>query len=163
LPNRPQTAQLVADLLEISVSELLLSIQADVLPWLVLTKKKDVILRIAQARGDGDPGKVCLESTNRGPILALLLVQNVPDLEVFVTTLFRDMSSLFDGFEFVDLLKIQPMLTAVELLKNAGEEDESRRSRVIYTVQSHLRSSLILLLGSTCSSTFSKPCYGEWL
>jgi serine/threonine-protein kinase ATR len=135
LQSRPQTAQLVADLLRISVPDLLLSIQADVLPWLVLTKSKEVILRIAQARGDSDPGKVCLEGTNKGPIIALLLVQNVPDLENFITSLFRDVSSLFDGFEFVDLLKIQPMPTAVELLKNAGEEDESRRSRVLYTVQ----------------------------
>jgi serine/threonine-protein kinase ATR len=135
LQSRPQTAQLVADLLRISVSDLLLSIQADVLPWLVLTKKKDVILRIAQARGDNDPGPACGEATNKGPIMALLLVQNVPDLENFVTALFRHISPLFDGYEFVDLLMIQPMLTAVELLKNAGEEDESRRSRVFYAVQ----------------------------
>jgi serine/threonine-protein kinase ATR len=130
LQSRPQTAQLVADLLRISVPELLISIQADVLPWLVLTKKQDVIARIAQARGETDPGEACLEGPNRGPIMALLLVQNVPDLENFVTALYRDISKFFDGFGFVDLLRIEPMLIAVELLQNAGEEDDSRRSRV---------------------------------
>jgi serine/threonine-protein kinase ATR len=134
LQSRPQTAQLVADLLRVSVSELLLSIQADVLPWLVLTKNRDVIVRIAQARGETDPGKACLEGSNRGPIMALLLVQNVPDLESFITALYRDISQFFDGFGFIDLLKIEPMLIAVELLQNAGEEDDSRRSRVCHAI-----------------------------
>ena len=134
LQSRPQTAQLVADLLRISVPELLVSIQADVLPWLVLTKKQDVIARIAQARGETDPGEACLEGPNRGPIMALLLVQNVPDLENFVTALYRDISRFFDGFGFVDLLRIEPMLIAVELLQNAGEEDDSRRSRVRHSI-----------------------------
>jgi len=131
LQSRPQTAQLVADLLRVSVSELLLSIQADVLPWLVLTKNQDVIVRIAQARGETDPGKACFEGSNRGPIMALLLVQNVPDLESFITPLYKNISQFFDGFGFVDLLKIEPMRIAVELLQNAGEEDDSRRSRVL--------------------------------
>lgn len=87
-------------------------------------------MRIAQARGENDPGQACLEDTNKGPIMALLLAQNVSDIEDFVMTLFRYISPLFDGYKFVDLLKVKPMLTAVELLKNAGEEDESRRSRV---------------------------------
>src|ERR1700694_910684 len=98
LQSRPQTAQLVADLLRISVSELLISIQGDVLPWLVLTKQQDVILRIAQARGETDPGQACLEGPNRGPIMALLLVQNVPDLENFITALYRNISPFYDGF-----------------------------------------------------------------
>lgn len=134
LQSRPQITQLVADLLRVSVSELLLSIQADVLPWLVLTKNHDVIVRIAQARGETDPGKACLEGSNRGPIMALLLIQNVPDLESFITALYRDISQLFHGFGFVDLLKIEPMLIAVELLQTAGEEDDSRRSRVYHTI-----------------------------
>ena len=98
LQNRPQTAQLISDLLRISVPELLISIQSDVLPWLVLTKRQDVIVRIAQARGETDPGNSCLVGPNRGPIMAMLLVQNVPDLENFVTTLYRHISPLFDGF-----------------------------------------------------------------
>jgi len=130
LQTRPQTAQLTADLLGISVSKLLLTIQADVLPWLVLAKKKDIIMRIAQARNDDDPGATCLEVSNMGPILALLLVQNVPDLENFVLASLKDISSVFNEWEFVDLLKSGPTLIAVELLKNAGEEDDGRKSRV---------------------------------
>lgn len=130
LQSRPQTAQLMADILGTSVTELLISIQADVLPWLVLAKKKEVILRIAQARNDEDPGATCLDAANLGPILAILLVQNVTDLENFILALLRDISPIFNGFEFVDLLRSEPMLIAVELLKNAGEEDDSRKSRV---------------------------------
>lgn len=145
LQSRPQIAQLVADLLRVSVSELLLSIQAEVLPWLVLTKNQDVIMRIAQARGETDPGQACFQGSNRGPILALLLVQNVPDLENFITALYRDISPFFHGFGFVDLLKIEPMLIAVELLQNAGEEDDSRRSRVCHVISKCGVSRLILI------------------
>lgn len=130
LQTRPQTAQLTADLLGISVSELLVTIQADVLPWLVLGSKKDIIMRIAHACKEDDPGATCLADSNMGPILALLLMQNVTDLENFVLASLRKISPLFNGWEFVDLLKSGPMLIAVELLKNAGEEDDGRKSRV---------------------------------
>jgi serine/threonine-protein kinase ATR len=130
LQSRPQIAQLMADLLNISVSELLLNIQADILPWLVLYKKKDVIARIAHARKEDEPGLACIDDANIGPILALLLSQSAPDLEEFALTSLRDITPFFDDLDFQDLLKSGPYSIAVELLKNAGEADDSRKSRV---------------------------------
>ena len=131
LQTRPQTTQSVADLLGLSVSDLLLRIQAEVLPWLMLTKKKDVILRIAQARKDSEPAMTCYNGTNLAPIMALLLVQPVKDQESFILPLFREIwPSFFAKMELVDLLKTEPMLIALELLKDAGDIDENRRSRV---------------------------------
>ncbi len=131
LQTRPQTTQLMADLLGLSVTDLLLKIQADVLPWLVLTKKKDIILRISQARKDIDVGMTCYDSSNLAAIVAFLLIQNVPDLDAFIMALFRNVSEeTFGQMDLADLVRMEPMLIAVELLKSAGEEDDSRKSRV---------------------------------
>jgi serine/threonine-protein kinase ATR len=131
LQNRPQTAQLMADLLGTSVSDLLLMTQTCTLPWLVLTKNKDVILRIAQVRRDDDPWRTIIQdSANLGSIMALLLVQNVPNLEGFIMDLLRHISPHYAELDLVDLLKIDPIQIAIELLAKAGEEDDSKRSRV---------------------------------
>ncbi|EDN95718.1 hypothetical protein SS1G_11597 [Sclerotinia sclerotiorum 1980 UF-70] len=49
---RPQTAQLMADLLEINVPEFLILTQAYTLPWLVLWRDVKTIKKIAQARNE---------------------------------------------------------------------------------------------------------------
>lgn len=131
LQNRPQTTQLMADLLSMSVAQLLIKSQSYTVPWLILTKKHDVILRISQARQDEAPWMTCMD--NLAPTLALLLIQNVPDIESLVMDLMRLASSYFNNLHLTDLLKIGPIDTALELLKNAGEEDVSKRPRVSHT------------------------------
>lgn len=130
LQTRPQTAQLVADLLFVTVPDLLVMTQAYTMPWLVLTKRVDIVSRIAQARSDDDPFRTCLESANLRAIMALLLVQNVPDLEEFIMDLLKTMSPRFNELDLLDIFKMEPIGIALELLTNAGEEDDSRKSRV---------------------------------
>ncbi|KAI9731830.1 MAG: serine/threonine-protein kinase M1 [Claussenomyces sp. TS43310] len=142
LQSRPQKTQLLADLLSISVSELLIKTQSYTLPWLISAKKLDVVLRIAQARGDADPWIACLANSNLAPTLAFLLVQNVPDMESFVMDLMRNVSSYFNESDLMDLLRIEPIGTTVELLSNAGEEDVSKKSRVRHALQ-YLASSTV--------------------
>jgi serine/threonine-protein kinase ATR len=127
---KPQTSQLMADLLEITVTEFLLLTQSYTLPWLVLTKKTDVIRKIAQARRDDDPWMTCLDTSNSVPILALLLVQNVPDTESYILSLLKCVSPRFKDLDFTHTLRAEPALIALELLKAAGEADESKKSRV---------------------------------
>jgi len=129
---KPQTTQLMADLLGISVADFLVLTQSYTLPYLVLNGKVDVIKRISEARQDPDNWAICLDPSNLAPILALLLVQDVPNLDSFVMGLFRRVSSDFKDHELVDLLKIEPMYQALYLLKAAGEADESRKSRVCH-------------------------------
>ncbi|KAK0105320.1 serine/threonine-protein kinase M1 [Cadophora gregata f. sp. sojae] len=127
---KPQTTQLMADLLGTSVADFLVLTQSYTLPFLVLNGKVDVIKRISEARQDPDNWAICLDPSNLAPILALLLVQDVPNLDSFVMSLFRRVSSDFKDHELVDLLKMEPMYEALYLLKAVGEADESRKSRI---------------------------------
>lgn len=128
LQNRPQTVQLMAELLSISVPEFLVETQAYTLPWLVLAKKTDIITKISQAREDDDPSKAII--SNMVAIMPLLLVQAVPDIETFIMGLLRGVSPAFDKIDLVQCLGIGAIEVAVELLKNAGDEDDSKKSRV---------------------------------
>ena len=136
---KPQTSQLMADLLGISVSGFLLLTQSYSLPWLVLAKKGDVIQRIAEARKDANDWAVIMAPSNMVPILALLLIQSVSDMEVFIMSLLRSISTKFKDKELEELIRIEPASQALHLLKAAGEADESKKSRV-------------------CMSSFSRTC-----
>jgi serine/threonine-protein kinase ATR len=127
---KPQTTQLMADLLGISVSEFLVLTQSYTLPWLVLWGAPDVIKRISQARKDEEPAIACLETSNLVAILPLLLTQNAPDTEVFVMSRLKAVSSRFKDTEFTELIRVEPASQAFNLLKAAGEADESKKSRV---------------------------------
>ena len=127
---RPQTTQYMADLLGISVSDFLVLTQSQTLPYLVLNKNIEVIRRISQARGDKHNFSVCAESSNSVAILALLLQQNVPDMESFVMSLLRNVSDTFKSEDLTDRMRIEPSSTAFHLLVAAAEADESKKSRV---------------------------------
>jgi serine/threonine-protein kinase ATR len=132
--SRPQTTRMVAELFQIRVTDLLCRLQVHALPWLVLTKKKEVIQRITEARGEAEIWRPCLETANLAHILSLLLVQEVPDVETYVMALFKHVSPHFETFSLVDLLKVDPLPTALELLKLSGSGDEVRRSRVRFRI-----------------------------
>jgi serine/threonine-protein kinase ATR len=127
---KPQTAQLMADLLGMSVSEFLILTQSHTVPWLVLNRQVVVVKRIAEARREAEDWRICTDPMNWCPILALLLVQNVPDLESYVMALLKTVSASFKEFDLADLIRIEPASTALCLLKAAGEADEGKKSRV---------------------------------
>jgi serine/threonine-protein kinase ATR len=79
--NKPQKAQLLADLTEQSVRQLLVQTQADTLPHLVLSKRRDIIEKIAQARKASVIDVLTHPRANLAKILALLLSQPVADIE----------------------------------------------------------------------------------
>jgi serine/threonine-protein kinase ATR len=136
---RPQTSQLISDLLEISVPEFLVLTQSHTLPWLVMHKKTDVIKRISQARKD-DEFKVCMEMSNLVPILAKLLEQDVQDVGTYIMHLLKVASPGFKDFDVTELMRIEPASIALHLLKAAGEADEGQKSRVslFFTLSLHL-------------------------
>lgn len=130
LISKPHMARLVADLLQLSVRDLLLMLQKHALPWLVLTKKREVIQKIAEARGEGEIWQPCLDPANFPPILALLLVQEAPDIATNTMSLLGHVSTHMEGFELVDLLRADPLTISLELFKAGGEASEMRRTRV---------------------------------
>ncbi len=129
---KPQTTQLMADLLGISVSEFLVLTQSYTLPWLVLGKNTDVIKRISEARKDGNDWIACMEASNLVPILALLLQQNVPDMENFIMSLLKGVSQRFKQLDLTDLMRVEPSSQAFYLLKAAGEADDNKKPRVCF-------------------------------
>jgi serine/threonine-protein kinase ATR len=130
MTTRPRAVRSLAELLDISMSDLLLMVQSHALPWLVLTKRQDVIQKFADARKETEPWQPCLDNDNLGPILALLLVQDVPDVSANAIGLLRHVSPHFDGLSLPDLLQIEPLMTTLELLKAAGDADDQRKYRV---------------------------------
>lgn len=122
---------MMADLLSLSVSQFLIMTQSYTLPYLILMKRQDVIERIAQARG-GESWRACLDSSNAAPIMALLLVQAVPDMEGFIMALLRDVSPHFKNIDFSDLIMSEQIPIVFELLTAAGQEDDSKRNRVCF-------------------------------
>ncbi|GKT69679.1 protein kinase Rad3 [Colletotrichum tofieldiae] len=134
--SRPQMTRAIADLLQISVTDFLLLVQTHAMPWLVLMKKKDVIQKIAEARGEKDIWVPILDTANAGPILALLLVQDVRNIEQFVMSRLIEVASHLESFSLVELMQLEVVTIVLELLKAAGEADEARKPRIIEALTS---------------------------
>ena len=132
---RPQTTQLMADILGISVPNFLLQTQSSTLPHLVLSGQIDVITKIAQARGESEVFITCMEPSNFASILALLIVQNIPDIEALTTSLLRAVSPRFKDMDFTDWMRTEPAVLGLRLLKIAGQAHDSMKSRVSITTK----------------------------
>lgn len=148
LVSAPQTTRLVAQILQLSVPELLCLLQKHALPWLVLAKNIGVIKKIARARGEESIWLPCLDRANYHAIVALLLIQDVPDVEEHAMTLLSAISPKFQKPDadanpderglasvrqrFADILRPDPLGTLFELLKASAEADEKKKALVSY-------------------------------
>jgi serine/threonine-protein kinase ATR len=125
----PQKVQQLADLLGLSVNDLLMHTQTDTIPFLVLTRKKEVLQRIAQARG----ASIAVQdlwlqpSKNLAAVLALLLIQPSEDPEQSAIALLKDASPTFAEDDLSALVKVDPILIACEILKHAGDCPEAKK------------------------------------
>lgn len=110
---------------------MLLSTQTDTLPHLVLTKRKDILQRIATVQGATIEDICTQPRKNLAGILALLLCQPVADVE---KNAMDALMSVAPGFhKHNDLsawIKMEPVLLACEILKSAADQAESRKSDV---------------------------------
>lgn len=132
LHNKPQKAQQLSDLTEQSVSALLLSAQSEILPRLVLTKRKDILQRIATARGTSIQDVCTQPRRNLAGILALLLCQTGPDVEKSAMETLTAIAPAFQqqNYDLSSWVKLDPVLVACEILKTASDQHESRRKQV---------------------------------
>lgn len=137
--TRPQTTQMVADLLKTNITELLLLIQSHALPWLVLHRKKDIIHRFLEARREALPPDqrekeqlwtmLYMDDANLCTILSRLLVQDVPDIEAYVSSVLLDVCPQ-ESLNLKELLSSSAVPTTMELLKMSGEGDDTIRTSV---------------------------------
>lgn len=138
--TRPQTTQMVADLLKTNVTELLLLIQSHALPWLVLHRRKDIIQRFLEARREvvAAPQRseeklwtmLCMDDANFSAILSRLLLQDTPDVEGYIVTVLSDVCPNFGTVSLKEIISSNPVSIALELLKMGGEGDETTRASV---------------------------------
>ncbi|KAL8939500.1 MAG: hypothetical protein Q9216_003328 [Gyalolechia sp. 2 TL-2023] len=126
LHRRPQIAQYLSDLLSLSVSELLRLTQIYTLPYLVLTKQRDLLNRIADACNRSIQ-EICMDPDNMSAILAYIMLQSSVGTEATIMTAFQVISSDFVNVNCSELVKAEPVLTASELLKAAGDFDGSMK------------------------------------
>lgn len=126
---RPQIAQQMSDLLAMTVSEFLALTQVYTIPFLVLTKKQEILQRIADACGQSIM-VLCREHHNLAAILSYVLLRTSSDVESVVMALLNAISPEFKHVDCAELLKSEPQATGAALLKAAGEDDEIQRLKV---------------------------------
>ncbi|KAF9697303.1 hypothetical protein EKO04_004887 [Ascochyta lentis] len=129
--NKPQKAQQLADLTEQTVRQLLVLTQAHTLPHLVLTKRRDVIEKIAQARKVSVAEVLTQPRNNLAKILALLLSQSVPDVESHaMETLAAIEPAIREGSnnKLEALIALDITGVAIEILMLSAERDESKKA-----------------------------------
>lgn len=132
---------MVAELLQITVTEFLLLTQSHTIPWLVMGKRIDVIRKISEARKDAEIGMACAESSNLVPTLALLMTQKIPDIENYIMSHLRYASPRFKDTDLGELMRVEPASQALHLLKAAGEAYGEKKERVSTTTSTQYNSS----------------------
>ena len=129
LHRRPQVAQYLSDLFAIDVRELLRLTSSYTVPFLVLTKKRDILRRVADAC-DRNMKILCMEPRNMAAILAIILLEPSTDMEGLIMALLTHISPEFENLDSAELIKAEPVPVASELLKVASGRDQSKRTRV---------------------------------
>ena len=154
LHSRPQKAQQLSDLLGLSVNQMLLMTQTSTLPYLVRTKRTDLLQRIAAARGTSIQDICTQPRKHLAAILADLLSQPVNNVEKTSMETLVAVAPAFaeNGNDLASWIKLEPVLVACELLKVAAEESETDKARVsmLSSYEPQLTCSVSSCLSSAC-------------
>ena len=132
--HRPQRSRALGELLQVSVSDLLLLIQTHALPWLVLDKQQDVIQKITEARKESDAFQTLMEGSNLASTVALLLTQDAYDVEKFAKSRLDSVSPKFQSMNLLQLFQSEPVLIALELLKASANADDGGKAKAQVTM-----------------------------
>ena len=137
LLSRPQKIQQLCDLMGIEVKTFLLTTQKYTIPSLVMAKRKDILERIAIARGKSTTVRdLCLQPrTTLASIVALLLMQPAKDLEASAMDCLIEVAPEFRGEDVGNLVKLDPTLIACEMLKQISEVPATRKPRALHSIQ----------------------------
>jgi serine/threonine-protein kinase ATR len=136
LQKRPQIAHSVCEILGIHVGELLRRTQFHTIPHLVLTKQRDALQKIASASGaDQTVFSICISRAQLAAILSKLLLNSPEDVNQFVSDHLIEATRDFENHELAELLKTNSIFTAFELLKSAGEPDQTIKLRAAQVLE----------------------------
>ena len=116
----------MSDLLAMTVTDFLLFTQTYTVPYLVLTKKRDILQRIADSC-NRSAKSLCMDHNNWAAILACILLQDSKDIEGLIMGLFSAVTPEFGKIHYTELLKAEQPLTAAEILKAASEEEPQKQ------------------------------------
>ncbi|KMU76981.1 hypothetical protein CISG_06216 [Coccidioides immitis RMSCC 3703] len=130
LQTRPHMADLLCDLIGMKVDNFLRLTEVHILPYLVMTRKKDIIARIARTYEDKTVFQLCTSGVNIAAILCLLLTQEFSDLETMVPTILSEVAPGFKDQDLAALVRMEPILIACELLKGIGDSSAGEKSKV---------------------------------
>ncbi|RDW67089.1 protein kinase MEC1 [Aspergillus mulundensis] len=130
LQSRPYMAEQLCDLLGMTVDDFLRLTEVYVLPHLVLWRKKEVIARIGGTyKNAKSPFDICSEKDNLAAILAFLLCQSSSDPQKMIMATLSAVDSAFDGRTLAELVRIEPILIACDLLKGLGDVGEEKGAK----------------------------------
>ncbi|KAK1813304.1 serine/threonine-protein kinase M1 [Friedmanniomyces endolithicus] len=136
LQPRPQRAQQLCDLLGTDVNNFLLTTQRHTVPMLVLTKRKDVLQRIAAARGTANISDLVLQpKTNLAATMAVLLTQPANDVDEAALECLEGVAANFRGTDLKNLVKIDAPMVACEMLKRTGDTPDKQKPRLYRAIQ----------------------------
>ncbi|TKA23330.1 hypothetical protein B0A50_07538 [Salinomyces thailandicus] len=135
LHTRPQKAQQLCEILNLSIDGFLVLTQKHTVPTLVLTKKQELLQRVAAARSTSVKD-ICLQPpSNRAAIIALLLTQSSADVEEAAMDCLSTVCRDFEGEDLAVLIRPDPALIGCEMLRLAGDAPEERKSRVHHAIK----------------------------
>lgn len=119
---RPYMAEQLCDLLGMKVDDFLRLTEPYILPYLVLSRKRDMISRVgATYKEVKSPFDICSEKDNLAAILAFLLSQPSPNPEGMTMSVLAEVDSAFKGRTLAELVRTEPILIACDLLKSLGD------------------------------------------
>ena len=138
LHRRPQIAQYISDLLGMSVDEFLALTQVYTVPYFVLTKKRGILEKIAQACGQ-PIGLLCMDPNNMAAILTCILLHPSDDMGSIYLRFLAALSSEFNDVSWKDLFWAQAVSIASELLKVATEGNSVKGRKVLELLTMRLK------------------------
>ncbi|KAI9663334.1 MAG: serine/threonine-protein kinase M1 [Alyxoria varia] len=130
LPEKPQKAQQLSELLDWDLNQLLIYTQSDTLPYLLLWGRTDGVHRIARAyQNETKSWSLCTQSGNLSKILALFITQDPEHIGANVMNSFIHYNQALDDEDVINLLKVDPIGVAFEILKAAADAQGDEHDR----------------------------------
>ena len=134
LETNPQKIQQLSDLLGVKVETFLAQTNLETVPWLALTRRREVLRRIAIARGHdkGIQDVLTQPPINFAATLSIFLLQDgtAEEIERNTVSALCDLCAHFRGVTISGLLKGHELFTSCEMLKEAGDQPLGRKSHV---------------------------------
>ena len=130
MATKPRKVELVAKMLHMSINEFMLYTQKHSLPWLFLSERVDVISKITAARGEENVSETFMDVQNYSPIMAMLLMQDAPDIERHVMRILCNTSANFASSDLGQLLTMDQANLTLELFLAVIDGDEHTKRQV---------------------------------